>query len=370
MRSAVYYPHTQIRDESFLKNALLLWDRVEFVSPSKAFHFDEAESVQMREALDILCVAHVPSSNEKDQVHVRVVELLKKGLPDWLIAKAVPYSISSGRRIKEFSNGYGMYPEKLDHKTWSLLEAAGIVRLMGSDYDYYTRPMVGFLLMSLLADACAGTQKEKITDRVDAYDFLWGLVAAEGTNEISTSATPLQKKNHALERLVGISIKTIDTDEIPLSNILAMRRREESSGGQDYRAFRKRYGEKLKDCAANLVTKAKTEGDWLEIEREFQQDMSDDLASLRHELGVAKKELLFSKETLTMVAAGGALLLEPMSATLALAAKMFAGGALVKDVSSFSGNYKKALEKHPMSWLYLSQKPSLRSVPFGNLGKS
>ena len=33
MFSAVYYPHTAIRDEDFLKHGLLYWDEIEFVSP-------------------------------------------------------------------------------------------------------------------------------------------------------------------------------------------------------------------------------------------------------------------------------------------------------------------------------------------------
>jgi hypothetical protein len=33
MFTAVYYPHTAIRDENFLKHGLLYWDEIEFVSP-------------------------------------------------------------------------------------------------------------------------------------------------------------------------------------------------------------------------------------------------------------------------------------------------------------------------------------------------
>jgi hypothetical protein len=37
MFSAIYYPHTAVRDENFLKHALLYWDEVEYISPSHGY---------------------------------------------------------------------------------------------------------------------------------------------------------------------------------------------------------------------------------------------------------------------------------------------------------------------------------------------
>jgi hypothetical protein len=33
MRSALYYPHTQIKSEHLLKTSLLLWDKVSVIAP-------------------------------------------------------------------------------------------------------------------------------------------------------------------------------------------------------------------------------------------------------------------------------------------------------------------------------------------------
>jgi hypothetical protein len=33
MLSAIYYPHTAVRDENFLKHALLYCDEIEYISP-------------------------------------------------------------------------------------------------------------------------------------------------------------------------------------------------------------------------------------------------------------------------------------------------------------------------------------------------
>lgn len=361
MRNALYYPHTQIREENFLKHALLTWDEVAYISPRIDFSFDDTPSHEFRDALELICRPHTPSGREKEIVHKRVVDLLNKGVPSWLITKQVPMSLKEGRPVREFyGSSYGMYPEKLDYRTWQLLETAGLVRLSGADYDYYTRPMLGFLLMSLLADACAGSQFEKITDRTDAYSFLWGLIANENKINPAKLSPSSLARNEAYSRLVSISIKTVNTDGVALSNILAMRMREAAAGGHDYTTFRHKYREKLEAHVTNLCTNVKTKTDRLEIERQFHSDMSNDLSVLRDELGVAKRDLVFSKEMLTMAVAAAGTLLEPISASLVLssAAKTIAGGAMLKDVSNFSGTYGKALKNHPMSWLYLADNPS------------
>src|SRR5258706_8079981 len=75
MRSALYYPHTQIRDEGFLKNALLVWDEVHFISPTRHFEFDRHLDPGHREALELICRPLVPSDEEKRHVHNRILKL-------------------------------------------------------------------------------------------------------------------------------------------------------------------------------------------------------------------------------------------------------------------------------------------------------
>jgi hypothetical protein len=364
MRSALYYPHTQMRNESFLKNSLLLWDEVEFIAPTKHFKFDPMLPPHVTEALELLCRPHVPTATEKQTAHKRIVGLLEHGIPEWLITTELPNAIHYGRPVREFYGAdYGIYPEKLDEKTWELLEAAGLVNLSGADYDYYTRPLVGLYLMSLLANVCAGKTSEQITDRADAYSFLWRLAAAEGgAREIFPQDA---QSKVPLDRLITLSLKALNTDGIAFEKILALRKREAGRQGHDYRAFRRKYGEKLKECADAIATTAKTQDDRKRIEEEFQLDMKDDLASLKDELQIAKRELVFSKSMLTTVVAGAALFIEPISTSVLLAsgAKAIAGGAFMTDLMKFCGSYSKALKGHSSSWLYLAEAPSTRDLP-------
>jgi len=83
---------------------------------------------------------------------------------------------------------------------------------------------------------------------------------------------------------------------------LELRKREARETGDDYRAFRIKYGQKLKECAVEIATKAKTQGDRREIERQFAVALKDDLSSLKAGLGIARRNILLSKELLTAVA--------------------------------------------------------------------
>jgi hypothetical protein len=170
------------------------------------------------------------------------------------VTTKVPESVLTGRKIREFTTEYGMYPEKLDLRTWSLLETAGLVRLAGPDEDYYARPMTGFLLMSLLADAYAGTTKEKITDRADAYQFMGKMVAAE---RVEVPDMDRSKLSSAQLGLVSMAIRTVRTDGIPFENILAMRKREAGSRGHHYRRLRESFAGKIDVYAKKSVLAVK-----------------------------------------------------------------------------------------------------------------
>lgn len=355
MRRAVYYPHTQIRNENFLKTSLLLWDQVDFVSPVKKFCFDEAPRIEL-EALDLLCHAHVPSQQEKELVHARVVELLRRPLPGWLVTTQVPESVVTGRKIREFATGYGMYPEKLDYKTWRLLEAASLVRLQGPDEDYYARPLIGFLLMSLLADACAGDAKGKITDRSDAYEFMGKMVAAERPNPPTNIDSG--QLSAAQAGLVSLAVNTVRTDGIPLENIVAMRKREEGSAGHHYRKFRQNFAAKI-EASTERALAAPTPEARRDIAADFEREMRDDLAFLKEELGMAMREVLFSKEMVALYGLG--------SLAGDVGAWVGAGVGAVQATGKFSKAYAETLGKHAISYLYVGEHPTLRNIPFGPL---
>lgn len=359
MRTALYYPHTGIRNLSLIKNALLLWDRVEYIAPWQDFDIRERTHPKLAEALELISAPHVPTMEEQRIVHRRLAGVLAAGVPDWMITDKVPDSIKhyrGGHSSVEVGD-FGIYTEKFAYPTWRLLKDAGLVRLSPKDRDYYMRPIVGLFVMSLLAEACAGSTKEQLTDQADAYSFLWKIAAVEGGANYGPARSILE--NRTYDRLVAVSIRTLSTNNIPLDNLLDLRRRELKSRGHDYRAFRQKYRDKLREYVQRLSTQARTASDWAEIERQFQMDLRDDLAALHDELRMSRRKLIFSKETAAMTTAAALLFVEPVSASVWASnlLKAVGWGALMKDTLDYSEGRQKALQGHAASWLYLAQNP-------------
>ena len=117
----------------------------------------------MTEAAELITKQHIPSAVEKEETHKLVQKLLSKHLPDWSLFE--PDSLIQP---------YGILPGKFYDETWQELEEQGLAELnlitvRGYSFsDYMIRPSLGYTLMSILADVCAGDEKRTITDQTDS----------------------------------------------------------------------------------------------------------------------------------------------------------------------------------------------------------
>jgi hypothetical protein len=154
MRSALYYPHTEIRSEGLLKTSLMLWDRLLVIVPFADFkpHYDSPES---RKSFELIGKCHSPSDSEKKQAHDLVEDFATRPLPD-------AFSYFS---VQDPNEIYEVYPQKLLPETWRILQQAGLAGAPLADADYPTTGPTGLSLMSLLADCCAGDTLVRVTDR-------------------------------------------------------------------------------------------------------------------------------------------------------------------------------------------------------------
>ncbi len=135
---------------------------------------------------------------------------------------------------------YRVFPQKLGGETWHLLKSESFARFDRRRKNYEMSPSMGLMMMSLLADACAGPTKRKITDRTEANSWLAKYATAELGGEYVVAIDASQVAP-AYERLITISITLLNTDYVPISKHVAMRKREAKSSGSYYRAFRVRY---------------------------------------------------------------------------------------------------------------------------------
>jgi hypothetical protein len=213
------------------------------------------------------------------------------------------------------------------------------------------------MLMSLLADACAGNTKRKITDRADAYSWLQKYSTAEAGGQYVTGLDASQVAP-AYERLITISLKLLNTDDVPISTLVAMRKREANSNSRNYREFRVKYLNKVDEYVETIVKPGLRESDIIELERQFQKDMEQELSELRSELRLSKTKLVFSKEVGIAVAAVAGTLTAPILGLTDLST-LFGSigvGALIRVNKEYNAAKRKALKSSSMSWLYLANK--------------
>lgn len=352
MLKALYYPHTEVGNPTILKNALLLWDSLETIvprMPRPSPHGPKDRTLQ--EAARLIVQPRRPSDKERQEAHKALEALLTTGKLAAIMGKA-PADWRAGR--------YLIYPDKFLHMTWNMLEREGLAQFEAGEMDYGVPAALGFLMMSLLADSCAGTQIQKITDRTDAYSWLAEAHAsALGTSPIT--GLDVSQVAPAYDRLVSISLEVLDARHVPLKKLLDFRKREANSGSTDYAALRRRYLAALDAHIKRVTKEAKNTTDLRELERQFRNDLKHDLADLKSELGVASLKTLFSKEVAisTLITAGT--LVAPVAGLTALSTQVGLVGIipLLKSATELRGARRAALLKHTSSWLYLATKPSL-----------
>ena len=80
MRSAIYYPSTEIRSPAMMRSSLLLWDKLNVIVPQSR-HPISYNDPQMAAAWELIGGKIVPGDSDKWEAHKRIEEMLKAGLP-------------------------------------------------------------------------------------------------------------------------------------------------------------------------------------------------------------------------------------------------------------------------------------------------
>ena len=148
-RAAVYYPHLGVGSVDLLKSGLLLWDQVEYITPFKdippsAPMTDVDQQDDVRDAMGLLLVPHVPTDEEKMVAHETLAALLNSDFVDRIHQIA----------LRDAST-YDIYAEKFNYATWRMLEESRLAQLARSARpgDYSTPRVLGLVMMSALAEA-------------------------------------------------------------------------------------------------------------------------------------------------------------------------------------------------------------------------
>lgn len=347
MVTALYYPHTEIQSPDLIKTALLLWDSIECIVPNNDYNFrPRYNEKRLNEAFELIAKKHVPNQEERIKAHQDVEILVRENGEEFIMSNPIS-------RI--YPDNYLIYPDKFLEMTWHNLERRGLANWDHLANDYGVPPALGLLMMSSLADACAGSQKQKVTDRTYAYSLLERAKAAkvgapyvEGLD--SSQITP------ELDKLVSISLNVLGAKNIPLKKLLSFRKKELKGSTTDYRTMRLNYMKALETYLARIVKECKSQNDLLEIERQFKEEIKTELNNLKQELNLTNIDALLSKELAASIMLIGGTFLEPISGITTLATSLKGIGIipLIKTREKLKNDRRKALLKSNISWLYLS----------------
>lgn len=336
MRTALYFPHTEVRSKALVKSALLTWDKLEWIAPYREFRPDY-DDVGIARAIELIGSGRAPTDAERDRAHELIAELVERGVPD--VFRYVP---SSGKR----NDDYELWPQKLARRTWHLLAERGLIGGFLDNMDYPASQAAGLSLMAVLADVMAGKTRARITDRALAYATL-SNAAVDGE-----ASSPVQ------DHMVPLSFSTVGVDRIPLNVLIDIREREEREPGGGLRDLRRDFLAALEAHVARIASVAIGSRDRIELDRMFLDDMDRDFRELKRELGFSRREAWLTKDVTTLVLAGGTLLAAAAGAALHLPEVLTGAGAAATVGGVLTAGNKLAraryetLRKHPMAYLY------------------
>jgi hypothetical protein len=337
MRSALYYPHTELRHASLLKTCLLLWDKLEFVVPFPDYQFHYSDS-KIAEAVELIGIKRVPRTSEKREAHNLIEDFATRQLPESFYY----FSQGSGDYMK-----YGMWPQKLLPETWDMLRDLQLAGNPLANSDYPLQDAAGLALMSILADCCAGDTRARVTDRGSAYAALTNLLVDKERAAIDEYQT-----------VVPLTLNIIKSSDIPLDRLLDFRKRELSESGHAIRDLRHRYVDRI-SAHVKAVTELTKSRDRDNLDEEFELEMADDLRFLRDELRISKRKALLSKEVVVTAIAGIASFLSAtqglpieVPGTWTLAGSAVTAGGLLATQTNYTSSRIATLQKHPMAYLY------------------
>jgi hypothetical protein len=349
MRSALYYPHTTVDSEEIIKTALLLWDRLEYIVPWPDFEVQYATPSVAR-AMELIGSEHPPGEDEKRAAHSRLQDLVSGKLPKQFYFKT---------KRNQPSEPYEMYPQKLSPDSWELLQQAQLSGKLLPNSDYPLSEFGGLMVMSILADCCAGTTRSRVTDQGDAYATITGTLGND-----PTAAEVSKADSHG--QLVPISLTILDTSPIPIDSLIRLREREEKESGHTLRDLRHRYVDGLETYVTRLAKEKSTKADANEIQRQFADDMKADLKDLRAELGFVSKDAVLSKEffatVLTVAGTAASWLFGvplPIEQVVTATGAPVAIGGLLGVRNKYLKERQAVLKKHPMSYLFEARRMRL-----------
>ena len=210
-----------------------------------------------------------------------------------------------------------------------------LLRYSSGDFeDHVLSSWLGLTMMAILADECAG-ERRRITDETDSYRAVENVL-------IQSSGGKIGANDDLAERLVNLSLATVDPDNLDLATLVHVRKKEDALLRSLRTSFMHRVDSAIRDIGSAKANSREVE----RVQRQFQRDLEDDFAELKRLLRVNAAVSLFSKSVIVGVGIAAGVLVEPVGSALVLA------GSLGGDLLRVNSSRREVLQSHATSWLY------------------
>lgn len=334
MRSALYYPHTDVRSEGLMKSALLTWDKLHSIIPHEGYRPDYGDNRLMVEAWELIGEGLVVKPDEQKIAHANIENMLKAGLP-------LEFNFLANQ--DKTGTPYEIWPQKFAMETWQLMQAHQLTPSQLPNGDYPFTHEGGVMVMSKLADAMAGKHYARVTDQSLAFGM-----------------TANYEPDQATEQAVVMTLDLVDANRLSLKELIKFRSNEDRHGYE----LRQNY---LKAVEAH-VAELKTLTTMRQIDdknHQFKRDMQRDLITLGEVITGNKLELVLKPvivTTLVAIGAGVAAATGGGAAALVVAGTMALGATatevadklskIVEQGFGYNKKQREAMAKHPMAYMY------------------
>lgn len=351
MRSALYYPHTEIVTERMFKSSLLMWDNVECIVPGDWYSSDYANNANnyvdvslIEEAAELIVKERSAKDSEKQIFHETVAEMINRGIP-----KTFKYS---PRRVDQ-NNDYQIWASKIDNETWRLLEENGMTSGELDNGDYPLSRAAGLSMMAIMADVLAGKTRARVTDQ--------GVAFAKLIND-SVGTTPVSVNEPDAYSSIPFKFKTVDLNSVDLSKLIELRKCEAGADGSEYRKMRHNFCDAMVNHVNAISAPDLSITDITEIERIFVEEMDDKFKELRSRLGKSSRDFWISGELVTTIIATGSVLAVasnpnlatsvPFPEALQSAGSIVSLGGLLRAGYKYYDSRTSVMKENPMAYLY------------------
>lgn len=338
---ALYYPHIEIPDEGWLKNAALYWDTISTIVPSGFPPYRSATSTELR-AADILA----PLEVTPDMPEVRDLE--EEALDFLYTDEAQSILRQPSRKAKARRSATYLHPEKMAHRLKHELFGYGTRRKRGTAWQRVPEPFAAFY-MTLLATRLARERGKALLTNSGAVSMLASTAMLGGGAQPYRYRPPVATAEGLLATMTLQTVRVGSSTSV--RKILAFRDQHQSELG--------RFRSSVRKLTKGLTGSAPADALAAHVETIYTDEVSPALDEIRSKLRENRISCGFNNLRMSMLASAsptvlGAALAGTAAGPFALVAGV--GLSVVLATANYRSERRRLLRGNPFSYVLSAER--------------